>query len=249
MEILYVLGDTWVWDSEENHKSTRIASVLTTLMLHREILTDHKAQGLLILRCFLYYQDTFPISFLHFKYFWESTRCPLSPSGSSEHCVVLQSWIKVLQCPLNLTMLMFHLPTSEVQACLPVAIRFLPLSLVSSPWHPSLSSTLPNVTPALHPLVQATSCHLPPWSLSCITRCCSMSTMTPENTPRLRDVFCCKKALLETQEVPLWVCSFYGHFCNSYYTLDLEQILTTAHNCQSLALYKSSPSKYAAGEK
>lgn len=161
---------------------------------------------------------------------------------------IMSSWIMVLQCPLNLVMLMFHLPASVVQACLPVAIRFLPLSGIFS-WTSTSQLNIAKRDMSSSSTSPSHLCHLPPWSLRCLTLCCAMSTMTPENTPQVREVFCCRKALLETQEVSLWVCSFYGHFCNSYYTLDLEEILTIAHNCQALALYKSSPSKYAAREK
>lgn len=137
---------------------------------------------------------------------------------------VMSSWIMILQYTLDLLIQVFYLPISVVHACLCVPIKSLPFSLVSSheihssaqghqAWHQVfIQISKPSLlTPSLVPGLP----HLVLW------------TQQPQKIHlSWGRFFSCRKALLKTPELSLWVC-FYNHFCSCYYALDLEQILTS----------------------
>lgn len=180
--------------------------------------------------CFL-----LPVCFLpqNLQYFFHifSVVLPISSHKSMNY--------PLLQYKLYLLTLIFHQPAA-VQAGPSVSIKSLPVSLVSPHRHPALGSSSPSVTRALHPPLRDTSV------TSLVPELC-YSGLSKYTLGRWGFLPQKAKALSVTQEVSHRVC-FYGYFYSSYYTLDLEQILTIAHNCRSLALHKSSSSKYAAGE-
>lgn len=111
MEILYALGDMWVWDSEKNPKSTRTASALRALAVPSNE-RSWPATSIVIL-------ERFSLLSGHAPDFLSTTQVPLRVYKISsfsfwvfrELCCwspIMRSWIMILQPTLDLLMLIFY---------------------------------------------------------------------------------------------------------------------------------------------